>query len=87
MSRLELKVVDVTEIPGREEKLAIIEILSGEFPGATSIFVSPDIPGKWQMTEVGTHPPEWEKLPIGFKDLVEGNALRPGIRLVQDTRN
>jgi hypothetical protein len=92
MNRLEgttkLRIVDVTSLPGRPDKLLVVEHVAGERPSVGMVLRSPEVSGSWQITTFGLFQPDPEnphpdRLSIGVIDLLEGAKLIPGVYLVQ----
>jgi hypothetical protein len=93
MNRLEgttrLRIVDVASLPGRPDRLLVVEHIAGGRPSVGMVLRSPEVSGSWRITTFGLFQPDPEnaqpgRLPIGVIDLQEGAKLMPGFHLVQN---
>ncbi len=93
MSRLEgttrLRIVEMASLPGRPDRLLIVERIAGGGPSIGMVLRCPEISGSWRITTFGLFQPDPEnaypdRLPIGIVELQEGAELMPGFHLVED---
>src|SRR5438094_486034 len=88
--RTELRVLDVLEVPGRGDRLGVVEVLVGQ-PQGGMVFFGEDVPGRWKVTELAHFSPTpatggrrlEARLPVGFVSLESGRELRPGVHLIE----
>jgi hypothetical protein len=84
----ELKIVDMSSLPGRPERMLVVEHIAGKKPFVGMVLRSPEVFGSWKITTFGLFQPDPanphpDRLPIGVVDLLEGTKLIPGVHLVE----
>jgi len=93
MSRLEgateLRVVDMASVPGRPDRLLVVEHIAGDRPSVGMVMRSPEVSGLWRITTFGLFQPDPgnahpDRLPISVIALQEGAELMAGVHLVQN---
>lgn len=86
-STTELLVVDVAAVPGRPDRLAVVEVLAGR-PEPGMVFHAEHAEGSWRVTEEALFQPErgapTRRRPLGFQSLNPGRELSPGLHLIEN---
>lgn len=81
-----IEIVEVSRIPGRQDVMAIVDFVEGDFVTGCDDYVHTATGGVWRITSIGSHQPNLEneksvkRLPLGLKphgkdDLKAGDLL------------